>query len=478
MLAITPQRSDSLSHLSRPRLPEQAEPLPAIYLAAGLTSPGAILDKWKKPLPPGPQRPTPSPRNMRRHDSMLTAKGRESRRERTFVGAECAVCEEPLEHTLRGERVLQLSCGHVSHQACLYEYTKELDAHECPTCNAPLRLDPSRGAPADFENFNKLIRSGPAAEPRENGRDAQPTPTPSSWNPKCFVQDLQPPALSPRKVQHAEPEPFPPRRARTPQSRRVGPHANGHQRDGSGGAAQTSDTDFGETQVSSNGRRHDYDVQSMETSLSAPRNPTRNPIPPPIVTVRSEFPTLSKSKQQQSLTCLVTVEVLDGKWQANPDDLGSPPPPQPRPSNENVRARSCEQARSTVPPPRERASTPQQESSKLMEALKEDLFRRVDNWHGLDYSRFGRLLLHGTMRVGKDRQAWQELECYLFTEMLICIKEKKPPANASQQWTGSGEAMPKPRCALKGSILIKKHLQRVEVFAGMDSTFCRAANAH
>lgn len=64
---------------------------------------------------------------------------------RTFVGNHCAVCEEPLEHTLRGERVLQFSCTHVSHEACFYEYIKEIDAQYCPECNSPLGLDSSRG---------------------------------------------------------------------------------------------------------------------------------------------------------------------------------------------------------------------------------------------------------------------------------------------------------------------------------------------
>lgn len=67
------------------------------------------------------------------------------RRDRTFVGSQCAVCEEPLEHTLRGERILQFSCSHVSHEACFYEYIKEVDAQYCPECNSPLGLDSSRG---------------------------------------------------------------------------------------------------------------------------------------------------------------------------------------------------------------------------------------------------------------------------------------------------------------------------------------------
>lgn len=67
------------------------------------------------------------------------------RRERTFVGSECAVCEEPLEHTLQGERILQFSCSHVSHEACFYEFIREFDSQYCPSCEAPLHLDTSRG---------------------------------------------------------------------------------------------------------------------------------------------------------------------------------------------------------------------------------------------------------------------------------------------------------------------------------------------
>ena len=76
---------------------------------------------------------------------MLEIERSRTRRERTFIGSECAVCEEPLEHTLRGERILQFSCGHVSHEACFYEYIKEYESQFCPTCNAPLGLDTSRG---------------------------------------------------------------------------------------------------------------------------------------------------------------------------------------------------------------------------------------------------------------------------------------------------------------------------------------------
>ena len=65
--------------------------------------------------------------------------------------------------------------------------------------------------------------------------------------------------------------------------------------------------------------------------------------------------------------------------------------------------------------------------------------------------------LYGSIKVGKDRQTWQELECYLFSEMLICVKEKKIAGQAD--WDDSETRTKK--CTLKGSILIKKHLKHV-----------------
>lgn len=84
--------------------------------------------------------------------------------------------------------------------------------------------------------------------------------------------------------------------------------------------------------------------------------------------------------------------------------------------------------------------------------------------------------LYGNIRVGKDRQTWQELECFLFSEMLICVKEKKPPGGP--EWE-DGEAGPKPtRCTLKGSILIKKHLKQVtESAQGTDSVILPRAGS-
>jgi hypothetical protein len=66
------------------------------------------------------------------------------------------------------------------------------------------------------------------------------------------------------------------------------------------------------------------------------------------------------------------------------------------------------------------------------------------------------------MRVGKDRESWQDLQCYLFAEMLICVKEKKVSDHHRQY-----DDKPRhTRCTLKGSILIKKHLKHIDADPG------------
>jgi hypothetical protein len=421
----------------------------------------------RKPSKSQPEQNSTIARLKGQRNSMLAAKGRETRRERTFIGSHCAACEEPLEHTLRGERILQLSCGHVAHEACFYEYIKEFEVQSCPTCDAPLGLDPSRGAGIDFENLNKLVRSAQAPEPRDNSRDTQATPTPSSWHPEA--SQISPKTNTPRAAQqqrrntreHLLPERArnaPPRHERYDSST-IG-HGHGRNTSGDTGVMSTvvSTTDYAETHHT---RRQDFDAQSMRTSSSTGRRggAARNPIPAPTVTVRSEFPTLSKSRQQQSLTCLVTVEVVDGKWQANPEDMRAASSHQSGPEDMHSKAKSFRSQESHRPIDSIHETYTYKEN---LESVKHDLFKRVDNWHGLDVTRFGRLILHGTMRVGKDRQSWQELECYLFEEMLICVKEKKVSATESQHWDGTDLAKMKGKCTLKGSILIKKHLKDVE----------------
>ncbi|ERF74917.1 hypothetical protein EPUS_05125 [Endocarpon pusillum Z07020] len=381
---------------------------------------------------------------------MLNSERPRTRRERTFIGSECAVCEEPLEHTLRGERVLQFSCGHVSHEACFYEYIKEFDSQYCPTCNAPLGLDTTRGGNVlDIEKLSSIVRS----VTQSDSRSSQSAPGP--WDGQPSNQHSRDYRSSDHRAGYRDSREQSQRESRDDQRERIerlGVGGQAHSRNESG-AATVSTTDFADVHTDS-ARRHDYDVQSMETDLSNTR-PTamKNPIPPPIVTVRSEFPTLNRSRQQQSLTCLVTIEIPTGKWQPDPEDIKTPPPVPPLPQDDTYSSikspvSATNHSRAVSFEPRE-----------SLEDITEELRTRVDNWHGLEFSRFGKLRLHGTIHVGKDRQSWQELECYLFAEMLICVKEKKA---AQGQFVDDSSKRKTTRCTLKGSILIKKHLKQVE----------------
>jgi hypothetical protein len=152
-----------------------------------------------------------------------------------------------------------------------------------------------------------------------------------------------------------------------------------HTRNESGNA---SSTEFADTHPDPDtGRRHDYDMHSVDTDLSSPRaGAHKNIIPPPMVTVRSEFPTLNRSRQQQSLTCLVTIEVPEGKWHPTPNDLRRAPPPLPPPPEE-----SYQPEKSLVAPSHSRKLS--YETSKALEEITEDLKNRVDNWHGLEFNR-------------------------------------------------------------------------------------------
>jgi hypothetical protein len=402
-----------------------------------------------------------------------------TRRERTFVGSECAVCEEPLEHTLRGERILQFSCQHVSHEACFYEFIREFESQYCPTCDAPLHLDTSRGGNViDLGSSSRFLDgqsagTNPGVEKISNmvrsvgdSRSMQsPTPTPA-WD----TQTVRPPSVeSGNRRGHGSQSggrDNAPRgggardnRDALSTSDRYGSRHTRSDSEATGVTGVTSSVGYPETMQSGPPRRHDYDVQAMETTPGSPRPITRNPIPPPGVTVRSEFPTLNRSRQQQTLTCLVTIEVPDNKWRPDPEDLGAAPVP----SSASNNARIDEIAARPPSPARNAPKFYPYESADVLEEMTESLRNRVDNWHGLDFNRFGKLRLYGTLRVGKDKINWQELECFLFAEMLICVKEKK----TAQQWDENGIPR-KSRCTLKGSILIKKHLNEVTETGAID----------
>ena len=230
-----------------------------------------------------------------------------------------------------------------------------------------------------------MVRSVQHNEPRDSRRTAQNTPTP--WDTQT-VQDhprtrdgSDSQGRPQSQQQHHDPRDSRQRESSHSRERseRMRSMSRQHMRNDSGTTGVASSGDYADTH-NPTGRRHDYDVQSMETSLSSPRGLLKNPIPAPTVTVRSEFPTLNRSRQQQSLTCLVTVEVLEGKWRPDPEDMRSVPPvPSVHPSENYGRSKS---------PAPSRAFEQMYESPEALDEITEDLHSRVDNWHGLDFSRY------------------------------------------------------------------------------------------
>ena len=371
---------------------------------------------------------------------MLEIERSRTRRERTFIGSECAVCEEPLEHTLRGERILQFSCGHVSHEACFYEYIKEFESQYCPTCNAPLGLDTSRGGnvldlgnvtTTDHwivdtntlvEKLSSIVRSvsqNQSNEARSHQRqDSNSTRhTPIPWDPQTGQE--RPSSRGSNNRNRDSTQPTDPRQRERDREReareiqrdrveRYGSQGRSHARNE--GRETSVPAPSGEFKPEYNdahnntGRRHDYDVQSMETALSSPRaSIIKNPIPAPTVTVRSEYPTLTRSRQQQSLTCLVTIEVPEGKWRPDPADLRGAPilPPMQQDSN------TFSNSNRPQSPAKSQQADWQTESPEVLEDVTEDLRVRVDNWHGLDFQRYA-LLPATVSRLGIDvLQIWK-----------------------------------------------------------------------
>lgn len=323
--------------------------------------------------------------------SLTSADRSRTRRERTFVGSECAVCEEPLEHTLRGERILQFSCSHVSHEACFYEFIREFESQYCPACNAPLHLDTSRGgnvldigksrssASAQTstnevsdrtEKITNMVRSASTSDSRSQHT---PTPTAGHWDDPASHRG-QPVSNGRESVARG-----------SQRDSRDAPSSfaatSRHTRSDSEATGVASSAGYPETTQSGPARRHDYDLQAMETAPTSPQRIARNPIPAPTVTVRSEFPTINKSRQQQTLTCLITIEVPDTKWRPDPEDLGSVAPVQPM---------RVEEAFQRRPPSPAKSSKPRfypYESPEVLQEMTESLRDRVDNWHGLDFNR-------------------------------------------------------------------------------------------
>ena len=197
-----------------------------------------------------------------------------------------------------------------------------------------------------------------------------------------------------------------------------------------------SAADYPEPQHATNGRRHDYDVQAMESDLSPRSAPTKNPIPAPTVSIRSEFPTLNRSRQQQSLACLITVEIPEGNWSPDAEDLrqssGGSSVPQDEPYG-IMRFPTVRTSRSS-----------QFEPQENLDEVAEDLRTRVDNWHGLEFNRYERISCSITN--------WTMLTIVNFADLASCVSTaicvSGKTVNHGRNWNAT--------CSLRCSFVSRK----------------------
>lgn len=226
--------------------------------------------------------------------------------------------------------------------------------------------------------MNNLVnnRSTNSPDLRDRTRDSDNTPTPWDDPPR------QPHHSHHTSVQTAiqDPSPRPPTQASFTRSHQHNNSVNTHNTHNN--SVQTRSVESrqhgrnnSQATDESHNRRLEYDLQSIAADIPSPRPNVKNPIPAPTVTVRTEFPTLNRSRQQQSLTCLVTVEVVDGKWRADVEDIMSL-------AADNTDAMSIPRS----PEPQRQFDLPHT-PSHVLDRVTEDLHTKVDNWHGLDFSR-------------------------------------------------------------------------------------------
>ena len=111
--------------------------------SSGPLTPPSSKGKWWTPFSerrPSPTRPFPS-----RTDSLPRPTFNLPPRtpKRSFLNSVCTVCDEPIFTRGSGERIIELECGHISHQECLV-----------------VSFDESRGADEILEMFPKCKMCG------------------------------------------------------------------------------------------------------------------------------------------------------------------------------------------------------------------------------------------------------------------------------------------------------------------------------
>ncbi|KAK9245019.1 hypothetical protein V1506DRAFT_460019 [Lipomyces tetrasporus] len=434
---------------------------------------------------------------------------------RALVGVPCAMCEEPLENSFQGERVIEFGCGHVGHEACFKEVFREavdemianaayspaqVNGHKhdkrhvpqirCPICDSVIQIDPLRHG--NLLNSAKKSIGVPREEPGLHGSlnltstnnaaasfsTRDPTSDTPLQRPPHGMFSKQPSSSSGVNTVGDFPLTKPLQLRQTSSLNNLKQQAElssfaaaGVMREGpreplktvqhSPAALAVENQTLRNAIISSTApaaapsAKNSYasaipkqsvsDAPSLFSPLLPPLAPPPPPppkarIPDPKVYMTPATPAVIRSTEEQCLSCLVHVEI--------PNCIAT-----------GVSAFSAESPNGrlmTLPKSRWEDFT---SAEHVLHYLKSRL-EKVEKYRSLDITSFGKVRLWGLLCVSY-MDAWQVLDCYLFRDYLICVKEKVedfPDKNVSP-----GSQPSRDRLSIKSFVCLRKHLVSVSV---------------
>ncbi|KAK9372506.1 uncharacterized protein V1513DRAFT_452163 [Lipomyces chichibuensis] len=431
---------------------------------------------------------------------------------RALVGVPCAMCDEPLEHSFQGERVIEFGCGHVGHEACFKEVFREVveemavssnalaNGHKndkrqipqirCPICDSVIQIDPLRHG-----NLLSSAKKSIGVAREEPGLHGSLNLTKANSNPLCpssarganantrRQMPLQPvvakvPLSSNESNTLSEFSLTKPLQLRQTSSlnnlkqqaefssftaawaTREGPceplkvvplspatlaAENQNLRNAILSSAPAAALPAKQSGTSVTPKQAVSDAPPLFSPLMPPPAPPPLPppktrIPDPKIYMTPATPAVIRSTEEQCLSCLVHVEI--------PKCIAPGTSPF---SVESPKGRAM-----MLPKSRREDFT---SAEDVLHYLKSRL-EKVEKYKSLDLSSFGKVRLWGLLCVSY-MDSWQVLDCYLFRDYLICVKEKIedfPDTNVSP-----GSQPCRDRLSIKSFVCLRKHLVSVSV---------------
>ncbi|KAK9351210.1 hypothetical protein V1523DRAFT_417472 [Lipomyces doorenjongii] len=431
---------------------------------------------------------------------------------RALVGVPCAMCDEPLEHSFQGERVIEFGCGHVGHEACFKEVFREVveemavsstapaNGHKndkrlipqirCPICDSVIQIDPLRhgnllssakkpigvareepGLHGTLNltkaNSNQLAPSSARGATVNTRRQMPLQPVfakvPLSSNESNALSEFsltkplqlrQTSSLNNLKQQAefssftaalaTREGPLEPLKV-VPLSPAALAAENQSLRNAIISSAPAVAPSTKHPGASVTPKQVVSDMPSLFSPLMPPPAPPPLPppktrIPDPKVYMTPATPAVIRSTEEQCLSCLVHVEI--------PKCIA------PGPSTFSAES---PKGRAVILPKSRREDFTAAEH--VFQYLKSRL-EKVEKYKSLDLSSFGKVRLWGLLCVSY-MDSWQVLDCYLFRDYLICVKEKIedfPDTNVSP-----GSQPCRDRLSIKSFVCLRKHLVSVSV---------------